>query len=120
MYSLRCLLAFLLVSCANEAGVQTRYDAVRKASTASGICSIHHVPLQRAIAYGYSHLDLGTLDLDEAALTVWPKYPNIIDPYAERTRSSDYHERQVEYYCPICQKRFDEEVKRWRAIHKNI
>lgn len=107
----RCLVALLLVSCAIDE--QDRYDSVRKASKASGICAIHHVPLTRTVAYEYSHYDEGTVDLDESALALWGKYPNIIDPYCEKTRSRDYHDPKVVYFCPICQRGFDDESKIW-------
>jgi hypothetical protein len=62
MKSLAPLLSLLLISCASESQRQTRWDAVRKVSIASGICSLHHVPLRRSVVYGWSHFDTGTID----------------------------------------------------------
>jgi hypothetical protein len=110
-------LSILLVSCASETSRQAHFDAIRKASLESGICTIHHVPLERTVVYTYQHFDVSTLNLDQATLTVWSKYPNIIDPYAKKTRTADYEERRIDFYCPECQRRYEREVKRWRFGH---
>jgi len=111
MKSLAPLLSLLLISCASESQRQTRWDAVRKVSIASGICSLHHVPLRRSAVYGWSHFDTGTIDPGVAEHRAQEKYPNSLDYFMHRTASADFHHREVAVYCPICQERFEHDTR---------
>jgi hypothetical protein len=112
MKSLAPLLSVLLISCTSESQRQTRWDAVRKTSVASGICSLHHVPLRRSVVYGWSHFDTGTIDPGPAEYRAQKKYPNSLVYYQQRRLSKDFHHREVAVYFPVCQERFEHDTRR--------
>src|SRR5438270_733316 len=83
----------------------------RKASTASGICSIHHVPLKKSIVYSFSHFDIAVLDASAAEHRAQGKYPNSLPYWMRRTASPDFHSRETAMYCPACQERYERETQ---------
>ena len=104
--------AFILLACASEQSRVEHADAVRKASLASGICTLHHVALQRTVVYGYSHFDVAILDPSVAEHRAALKYPLSLDYFQRRRPSPDFHNREVAVYCPVCQQRFEQETHR--------
>jgi hypothetical protein len=105
------LAGLLLVSCASEASRQARWDSIRKASLSVGLCSIHHVPLEHTVVYGYSRFDTTIFDPGLADYRAQDKYPNALSYTIHRTRSADFHHREFATYCPVCQERYERDTR---------
>ena len=110
MKLLAAFLPFVFVACESESSQQARWDQIRKASDDSGICVLHHVPLQRTVVYQWSHFDTTIIDPYEADLRAQWKYPNSLSYIYRRMPSADFHDKKIEVYCPVCQQRFEQET----------
>ena len=78
----------------------------------TGICPVHHVPLQRSVVYRWSHSrDLPEPRGPDPYFRRETKYPFHLDYYERSTPSLDFHKRTVDRFCPVCQRRFEAEIK---------
>ena len=102
--------SLMFASCESESTEQARWYQIRKASDDSGICLLHHVPLQRTVVYQWSHFDTTIIDPDEADFRAQRKYPNSLSYIYRRMPSADFHDKKIEVYCPVCQQRFEQET----------
>ncbi len=75
---------------------------------------LHHVPLHRTVAYEFTgDLNEGIPHLSEAQSVLWEKFPNVIPPGDDKTRSRDYQSGVRVLFCAVCQQRFDAGLKAW-------
>ena len=111
-------LAMTLASCAAPDTPGGRSVGVYEQSQRTGICAIHHVPLQRSTVYAFD-VSRGLVHWGEAGYALSEKYPNVLDVTYARTKSRDYPRTTTQQFCPVCQERFDAEIKSWKP-DKNI
>jgi hypothetical protein len=56
----------------------------------------------------------GLIHWSEAGYALAEKYPNILDVIYARRQSREYAKAVTQQFCPVCQSRFDAEIKSWR------
>ena len=110
-----CLVAVVLAiaSCAKPPKPAEWAYGVSEQSQQSGVCTIHHVPLRRSTVYQYD-VRQGLIHWSEAGYALSEKYPNVLDVSYARAKSRDYPDPVTQQFCPVCQSRFDAEIKSWR------
>jgi hypothetical protein len=86
-------------------------ESVRASSLRTGICVIHHVPLQTAIVYDFSPSKPGTCDPSASTYRLQAKYPNCIPLCSQFERDKYFRKPMTVQYCPACQRRFDAGLK---------
>lgn len=85
---------------------------MREEGFKSGICPVHHVRLERAIVYGWSHswdrvpLDPRPQTPPDKFFKREEKYPMRLGYLERKTPSADFHKKKSERFCAVCQRLF--------------
>jgi len=97
--------------------LRARWDKLVLEGYETGVCPVHHKPLQRSVVFGWSHSrDPVTRDpRPQLPLDLYfrreEKYPMSLGYLERRTPSADFHKRTVRRFCPVCQRLFEAEAK---------
>src|SRR5207249_10998696 len=95
--------------------LRARWDKLREDGFKTGVCPVHHLPLQQSVVYGWSH------SLDDAPADPRPEYP--VDEHFQHEEkypmrlsvnerlaaSRDFQKRHTssQKFCPKCQQLFE-------------
>lgn len=85
---------------------------IRSASLRSGICTLHHVPLESVVMYDFT--EPVPFDLDKAAIELWRRYPNSQPEYAA-TKRPDRRRPITVRACPVCERLYRKALERLYA-----
>jgi hypothetical protein len=101
--------------------LRARWDKLREQGFKSDVCPVHHVRLQHAIIYGWSHswdrvpLDPRPQNPPDQFFKREEKYPMRLGYLERQVPSADFHQKKSERFCPVCQRLFEEDLKRYPA-----
>ena len=105
---------FSFVACMSA---DDRARTVRIESVATGVCTIHRVPLQRTVMYDFT--EPVPFDLELPAIRLARRYPNVEPSYIPESAPND-RKRVVVRVCPICERLYRQEIRRLYGHYATI
>ena len=99
--------------------LRARWDKMREQGFKTGVCPVHHVPLQQATVYTWSHSwdrvppDPRPQDPPDQFFKREETYPMRLGYLERQAPSADFHEKKSERFCPVCQRRFEKDLKHY-------
>jgi hypothetical protein len=89
-------------------------EKLRTASLSSGICALHHIPLERITCYKLNE-NMCALPGDDY-IEIYERFPNLIPTNDSKTQDSYHLDAETVLYCPACES--DLEIYIRKHIHR--
>jgi hypothetical protein len=102
--------------------LRSRSDKLRTDGFKSGVCPVHHVPLQQSVVYAWSHSWNVSDPRPEYPVDLYfrreEEYPMRLSYGERRSPSRDFRRKKTsERFCPICQQLFEADLRRFSSNH---